>query len=144
MPINFEPVDMTDDDDQTEVKPPRATDRDEDQIQIDGFVAELATSWQAAGKPKQESAPWRKLIVSKTDVSATKNMIRRACTLAKVSPLYWKDATRPDGRISVKFTVTDPPPRKEKKNAANGAATAPAAPAAPAATAPKPGPAGKK
>jgi hypothetical protein len=137
MPINFEPVDMSDDDDQTEVRNTRNTERDEDQQEVDKLTEPLVKSWRDAGQPKQEASPWRKLVVAKTDVSAVKSMIRRACTLYKTVPLYWKDVTRPDGRVSIKYTVTTPPPRKDK-NAPAGNATAAPQPAPAAAG--KPGP----
>jgi hypothetical protein len=101
--------------------------RDDDQKDMDTRVAALKADWEAAGKPEQKKAPFRRLTVTKDDRPELKRLIRRAAVLASVEPLYWKD-TKPnsDGMVTVKFTVG---PRVAKNE--DTPATAPAAETAP-------------
>lgn len=106
----------------------RSRERDETQVMIDGIYGELVAEWDKAGKPEPgKSNPFRRLAVAKADVSELKSMIRRAATLHKVAPVYWKDAKNDDGTVTVKFGAQVIPPKPN----ANGAAAETPTPAQP-------------
>lgn len=111
----------------------RSHDRDDDQKGIDATVAGMVKSYTGAGGEKVAPAarPSHRYQVPKADRPELKRMIRRACVLAKVDPVWYVDS-KPDaqGNIIVKFTVG---PQKVKPEAT-------ATPAAPAAPAPAPAP----
>jgi hypothetical protein len=130
--INITEDPITDDDTQTDFRE-RNTARDETQVALDTAVGGLVKSWAEAGKPGRDKAPAKRYVVVKADVSGLKSMIRRACTLHKVAPVWFVDNKRDDGTVAVKFTVGPIPPKAPKPDPA--ADTAP-----PADPAPKPGP----
>jgi hypothetical protein len=129
--INITEDVVTDGDTQNELSA-KSRDRDETQVALDGQVKTLAEAWNAAGKPGPESAPKKAYVVASGDVSGLKQMIRRACSLHKVAPAFFKDVKREDGNTRVKFTVQPVPPKKAKANATPDApATETAKPKAP-------------
>jgi hypothetical protein len=118
-----------------DVKPSQGRDstRDETQQGIDAEVTDLRAKWEAAGKPTYEalsaldeqgnpSAEWKaankqSYTVSKEDKRAVKDMIRRACTLAKGAPVYAGDVKNADGSFTVVFTYGPKPVPKATASA---------------------------
>ena len=104
-------------DTQTEVRRGPSRDRDETQKQLDSLFKQLHTEWVTARHPEPRevagkltySGPTRRLVVAKTDVSALKQMIRRAAALHGVATFFYGDHTRQDGNVTVKFGVTKKP-----------------------------------
>lgn len=97
-----------------EVRSGRATERDENQLLLDGMVGELKAEWEAKGKPTLnvlrtkpgfKAAGKRSIVVSGDDKSTAKAMIRRAATLHKVTPVFANDKVNDDGTVRIKWTV---------------------------------------
>jgi hypothetical protein len=123
-------------DTQTELSQGRNRDRDEFQQMIDGQVKELVQAWREKGAPApltnaetgaaepNPEAPTLRYTVDQGERNAMKQVIRRACTLYKADAVWYKDAARDDGTVTVKFS---PGPKKATASAeSNGQAEAPA------------------
>lgn len=81
-------------------------ERDEFQRQVDGNVAELKNATATAGWPAHDSTKlFRRYVVAADDKAELKSVIRRAGTLHKVDPVFYKDATTEAGHAVVKFHV---------------------------------------
>lgn len=134
--ITATPVDDSEDD---EVRAGRATERDDNQVMIDNLTGELAEAWRATGdddskrtkldvlrtKAGFKKAAKRSITVAGDDRSEAKRLIRRACTLHKVTPVYANDKVNEDGTVRIKWTVGPYTPRVRK--AATGNTENPAA-----------------
>lgn len=140
MAISFTETPETVEDTQSDLAVNRKRDRDETQVALDSVVKAMVEAWEAAGKPDPADAPRKRFTVPTKDRSAFKAMIRRATTLHKVAPVWYKDVASGTS-TTVKFTI-GPAPVKETKADETSAPAAPApAPAqAPAASAPAPQP----
>lgn len=80
--------------------------RDEFQQQVDGHIANLKVSTAKAGWPDPDPKKhFHRYVVGADDKAALKAVIRRACTLHKVEPQFYKDAKTEAGHIVVKFHV---------------------------------------
>lgn len=133
MPITFNETPETVEDTQNEVASGRSRERDETQLSLDNIVKAMVAEWTSKGKPTPENgAPRKRFTVPTKDRSAFKNMIRRATTLHKVTPMWYKDVKSGDN-TTVKFAIV-PQPAKATPDAT--AAATPAAPAAPVPAAP--------
>lgn len=136
-------VDDTEDD---EVRAGRATERDETQVLLDTLTGELADAWRATGdddtkrtslevlrtKAGFKRAAKRSVTVAADDRTEAKRMIRRACVLHKVTPVYANDKTNEDGTIRIKWTVGPFVARVRKPKATEDGQAAPSAPETPA------------
>jgi hypothetical protein len=109
-------------DEEDEVALPKSRERDDDQKGIDSDAEKMKAAWVAAGKPGLDklttkagfkAATKTAYIVNKSDRPTVKGMIRRACTLHKVSPVYAKDLVNADGTVRIKWTVGPVPPKSE-------------------------------
>lgn len=81
--------------------------RDEFQVAIDRDVADLKFATANAGWPDPDPTKlFTFYVVGKDDMAALKGVIRRAATLYKVDPEFYKNATTEAGHIVVKFHVT--------------------------------------
>jgi hypothetical protein len=81
--------------------------RDPFQLQIDADVESLKTSTAKAGWPDPDPGKlFQRYVVDKNDASPLKEVIRRACTLHKVTMEAYKDAKTEAGLIVIKFHVT--------------------------------------
>lgn len=107
------PVDPAEED---EVRAGRALERDDNQQLLDGMTGEIIAAWKEVPggmtsletlrtKAGFKAAPKRSVTVDAKDKSVVKAMIRRTCTLHKVTPVYANDKTNDDGTIRVKWTV---------------------------------------
>jgi hypothetical protein len=117
-----------DESEEDEVRAGRATERDSNQVMLDGLTKELADAWRATGADDEhrtsldvlrtkagfKKAAKRSVTVTADDKSEVKRMIRRACDLHKVTPIFAADRTNEDGTIRVKWTVGLFTPRKRK------------------------------
>jgi hypothetical protein len=125
-------------DTQEELSTGRSRERDETQVMIDGIYGELVAEWDKAGKPEPgKGNPFRRLAVAKADVSELKSMIRRAATLHKVAPVYWKDAKNDDGTVTVKFGAQAIPPKASPNGTTAETPATPAQPETPATAEPQ-------
>jgi hypothetical protein len=133
-------VDPNEDD---EVRSGRASERDDNQIMLDGMVADLKAAWEAAGKPTLDvlrtkagfkAATKKSVTVAAEDRATVKqNMIRRACTLHKVTPVFANDKKNEDGTVRIKWTVGPYTPR-QRNTAETATETPDAGESAPAAS----------
>lgn len=85
--------------------------RDEFQQHIDGIVQKVVKDWHDKGQKSPDKAPFVRLTVAKTDVADLKSAIRRAFTLHKHAPVFFKDAVGKDGNVTVKVTPAALPPK---------------------------------
>jgi hypothetical protein len=86
----------------------RSHERDADQQGIDATVKGMVDGYNTAGgKDSAVTArPTHRYQVPNGDKSELKRMIRRACVLHKVDPIWYKDSKPDDaGNLIVKFTV---------------------------------------
>ena len=133
MAITFNETPETVEDTQTEIASGRSRERDETQVALDTVVGAMVKEWESNGKPGPADAPRKRYTVLTADKSAFKGMIRRATTLHKVSPVWYKDVKSGD-KTTIKFTI-GPVPAKPEANGtapAEPQAQAPAEPQAPA------------
>ena len=80
--------------------------RDEFQQQVDADVHGLKMRTAAAKWPAHDPKHhFQRYVVGKDDVGALKGVIRRAGTLHKVEPAFYKDAKTEAGHVVVKFHV---------------------------------------
>jgi hypothetical protein len=143
MAITFSETPETVEDTQTEIASGRSRERDETQQALDALVAAMVKEWESNGKPTAENgAPRKRFTVPTADKSAFKSMIRRATTLAKVAPIWYKDVKSGDN-TTVKFSIGPVPVKAEANGTASAQTETPAptpqAPAQPQADAGKPG-----
>lgn len=81
--------------------------RDEFQLQIDKDVEALKLATAKAGWPDPDPKKlFHRYVVGSDDKAALKSVIRRAGTLLKVDPEFYKDAKTEAGHVVVKFHVT--------------------------------------
>lgn len=98
-------TDVTELPEQTELEIGRF--RDEFQLMIDKDVADLKLATAKAGWPDPDPTKlFTFYVVGKDDMAALKGVIRRACTLFKVEPEFYKNKTTEAGHVVVKFHVT--------------------------------------
>jgi hypothetical protein len=104
-------VDPTEED---EVRAGRNAERDANQTMLDGMVGELKAEWEKHGKPGLDvlrtkagfkAAGKRSIVATADDKADAKGMIRRSCTLHKVTPVFAKDKANGDGTVRIKWTV---------------------------------------
>lgn len=87
---------------QTELAPGR--ERDEFQQQVDKDVAALKRNTAAAKWPKHDPKHLFQLyVVGSDDKAALKAVIRRAATLHRVEPVFYKEVKTEAGHLVVKF-----------------------------------------
>ncbi len=80
--------------------------RDEFQLAVDKDVQTLKTATAKAGWPDPDPRRrFHRYVVGADDKGALKAVIRRAGTLLKVEPQFYKDAKTEAGHIVVKFHV---------------------------------------
>lgn len=138
MAISFTETPETVEDTQSDLAVNRKRDRDETQVALDTLVKAMVEVWETAGKPGPAEAPRKRFTVPTKDRSAFKAMIRRATTLHKVAPVWYKDVAS-GTNTTVKFTIGPAPVRETKADAGPAAdaaitaahreGTAPSAPA---------------
>lgn len=81
--------------------------RDEFQVQIDADVLSLKMNTAKAGWPGHDPAKlFQRYVVGKDDASPLRSVVRRACTLHKVDPDFYKDAKTEAGLVVIKFHVS--------------------------------------
>lgn len=103
MPITLH-TDTTEVPEQTEIVQGRH--RDEFQQAIDKDVETLKTATAKAKWPEHDARKlFHRYVVGADDVSELKRVIRRAATLHKLEPVFYKDAKTEAGHIAVKFHV---------------------------------------
>lgn len=136
-----------DPDEEDEIRAGKTSERDDLQREIDNMVGTLREAWTEAGQPTRDTlrtsagfkrAAKRRLVVLREDATPVKNMVRRACTLHKVEPVFAKNRALDDGTVAVKFTVG---PKPNGKTAASAPATTPVPEPWSPAPAPAPSPA---
>lgn len=95
---------------QTELRT-RDTTRDEFQQSIDKDVKTLHDAWVKAGKPAEnaKNAPYHWYTVNPDDKKELKEVIRRAATLVKATPVFYNDVKTKDGLVQVKFHLKAAP-----------------------------------
>jgi hypothetical protein len=104
MAITLHTLAPTDLPEQTELEVGRF--RDEFQVQVDRDVASLKARTAKAGWPDPDPKEhFHRYVVGKDDAVALKGIIRRAGTLYKVEPEFYKNATTEAGHVVVKFHV---------------------------------------
>lgn len=78
--------------------------RDEFQQQVDADTAALKHKTATAGWPAHDPKKlFNRYVVGKEDVGELKRVVRRAATLHKVEPSFYKNATTEAGHVVVKF-----------------------------------------
>jgi hypothetical protein len=90
-------------------------DRNEDQQAIDAELATCVKAYTEKGGPKHpaDRRPRVAFAVAPKDKAELKGMIRRACTLHKVAPVWFEDITdEATGEVVVTLTVGPQPPKK--------------------------------
>jgi hypothetical protein len=109
--------------------------RDDDQKGIDATVKTMVDGYNALGGKDSEvtARPTHRYQVPNDDKSELKRMIRRACVLHKVDPIWYVDSKPDDaGNIVVKFTVGPKVEKVATPATANGETATPPADAPPA------------
>jgi hypothetical protein len=88
--------------------------RDEFQLQVDKDVEALKVATATAKWPAHDPAKlFHRYVVGADDKAALKGVIRRAATLHKVVPAFYKDGKTEAGHIVVKFHVDRKPVLKD-------------------------------
>lgn len=81
-------------------------ERDEFQQDVDADVAALKVDTAKAKWPSPKpDKHFRRYIVDPTDKGEMKRIIRRACTLFHVDPVWYKEAKTEAGHLVIKFHV---------------------------------------
>jgi hypothetical protein len=115
--------------------------RDEFQLQVDKDVQNLKLATAKAGWPDPDPAKhFHRYVVGADDKAALKAVIRRAATLLRVEPQFYKDAKTEAGHIVVKFHLARKV-GKDDKPVPDDTLNADGSPKVP--DVPKPGPARK-
>lgn len=94
--------------------------RDDFQKHIDGIIGGVVKDWHDKGRKSPDKAPFARFTVAKTDVADMKSVIRRAFTLHKHAPVFYKDAVGQDGNVTVKVVPAALPPKPDKDTPAEG------------------------
>jgi hypothetical protein len=108
--------------------------RDEFQQMVDKDVATLKHKTATAGWPDPDPKKlFQRYVVGPDDAGSLKAVIRRAGTLHKVDPEFYKNAKTEAGHVAIKFHVTrkvdkDGKPVADDTLTADGKPTPPAAP----------------
>lgn len=98
-------------DTQTEVKLTAAEmDADPTQKHLTEQFAGMVKEWHAARKPADiNRRPFNRVTVAKTDLTAVKDMIRRAAKKAEHGVRFFQDHRGEDGNVTVKYVPDNPP-----------------------------------